>query len=477
MTRVGVLALLVVLLFGGAAVHADVLHLKSGGRFEGELVSETETEYVFRVKGLGVQRFAKKDVERLERGRSVFEEFERRRLKIPSGDAQAHYELGLWAKEQGLLKLARAEFVEAIEADPDHEGARAELGYVKVEGEWIDAEEHRKLEEKRRREEAAAAAREKDARLSEAWKFRTGLFEIPDTGCVAGAEVWFWTWKDARTLPLPPRGLRVLGPELQGSRAVLEVRIRPESEPAVREAIASEMLAAHPGATARGAVDLAVEEKAVRFSEYEFREEESSRVRWDGVLDRGADRLQLTYEGPAEQRDALFESLSDIASSFSFEPPPKVPAGSRILDRLPGPGWEATEPRQFTSQSQSRMYIHAESLASIHTSVTRWPGASVGTLQVFARSWLERNGQKLDWRRIRERRIGGRTGIVVPFERKRSVGRSVIEEKGLVAMVRKGNVVVEVNVQNSRISLPGKEMTAAELASAFGAYLDSIRFR
>jgi hypothetical protein len=46
------------------------------------------------------------------------------------------YALGLWMKSQGLVADALILFQEAIAANPDHEHARRELGFQKVDGVW-----------------------------------------------------------------------------------------------------------------------------------------------------------------------------------------------------------------------------------------------------------------------------------------------------------------------------------------------------
>ncbi len=46
------------------------------------------------------------------------------------------YGLGLWAKANGMGADALVLFQEAIVADPDHEHARREMGYQKVDGVW-----------------------------------------------------------------------------------------------------------------------------------------------------------------------------------------------------------------------------------------------------------------------------------------------------------------------------------------------------
>jgi hypothetical protein len=56
--------------------------------------------------------------------------------KLEKKDADGHYKLGLWAKSNGLPAEALVLFQHAIVADADHEHARREMGYQKVDGIW-----------------------------------------------------------------------------------------------------------------------------------------------------------------------------------------------------------------------------------------------------------------------------------------------------------------------------------------------------
>ena len=52
--------------------------------------------------------------------------------------AAARFALGTWAQKNGLVAEARREFERAVQADPDHRGARAALGHARHEGRWLD---------------------------------------------------------------------------------------------------------------------------------------------------------------------------------------------------------------------------------------------------------------------------------------------------------------------------------------------------
>jgi hypothetical protein len=60
---------------------------------------------------------------------------------LEKGDVPGHYLLGLWCKQQGLVGEARLQFGKVISLEPDHRGARRELGYERSEGRWLAHDE------------------------------------------------------------------------------------------------------------------------------------------------------------------------------------------------------------------------------------------------------------------------------------------------------------------------------------------------
>jgi hypothetical protein len=133
--RLLLVPLLALLAIPGAS--ADELHLKNGNVLEGTLVRETETHYVFRVTGMGEQEIAKDQVREVVRTKTVYGEYLEKRKAVDEDDAEARYRLGLWCEEHELREEAEKEFEAAVEADPDHPGARRKLGFVRFEEEWV----------------------------------------------------------------------------------------------------------------------------------------------------------------------------------------------------------------------------------------------------------------------------------------------------------------------------------------------------
>lgn len=64
-------------------------------------------------------------------------ELKKREAQIEKTDPDAYVELARWARDNGLLRDVKRLLGKAVKIDPDHEAAQTELGFVKVEGEWV----------------------------------------------------------------------------------------------------------------------------------------------------------------------------------------------------------------------------------------------------------------------------------------------------------------------------------------------------
>lgn len=118
------------------AARADVFHLKSGGRIVGDLIDTNDGRLTIRTTA-GQVRIVATDVERVEQTESFFAEYDRR--AAATGDSAAgHTELATWCDEQGLRVESRKHLLRALEFDPDYEPARRILGFVRVNGVWVD---------------------------------------------------------------------------------------------------------------------------------------------------------------------------------------------------------------------------------------------------------------------------------------------------------------------------------------------------
>ena len=114
----------------------DVVITTEGSRLRGEIVSETRKG--IRIKTLGGTIFVpRREIARVERDGDVFRTFEARQAKLDEHDADGWYRLGVWAQDQGLHPQAIDCFHQAVGIDPDHEDARWELSYRKLNGRWV----------------------------------------------------------------------------------------------------------------------------------------------------------------------------------------------------------------------------------------------------------------------------------------------------------------------------------------------------
>lgn len=125
--------LIFVLAFGVTCVaYAEVLILKNGDKIEGKVIEETD-EYVKLDTKYGVLKVQKSDIEKREKGDPTIEEYNKKKAEL----AEKHFELAMWCKEKGLKEEMKKELESVITLNPDHEGARAELGYIRKDGAWV----------------------------------------------------------------------------------------------------------------------------------------------------------------------------------------------------------------------------------------------------------------------------------------------------------------------------------------------------
>ena len=136
LSQSAVLVLAAAFLFAIPAILlADIVYLNTGGKVEGRIVERTlDGVKVKTVKG--VMEIPADDIDNIEECESVFDEYDKKLEETPEDSTQARFELGLWCREKGLVEEAKKHFEEVIALSPDHEKARAELGYVKTAGGW-----------------------------------------------------------------------------------------------------------------------------------------------------------------------------------------------------------------------------------------------------------------------------------------------------------------------------------------------------
>ncbi len=128
-----------------SSIQADVVHLKSGNRVEGEVSPGSRPGYIRVIldKGLEIE-FREKDVIQIEKKKSPAKEFEERFAAVPAGDIDALYDLAQWARERKLRSREEEIYKRILEIDPNDPLARRELGFVVFKNRWVKEEDLKK---------------------------------------------------------------------------------------------------------------------------------------------------------------------------------------------------------------------------------------------------------------------------------------------------------------------------------------------
>jgi hypothetical protein len=126
-----------------AVVHvaaADEVVLKNGSKLEGT-VTEAGNKVIVDV-GSGTITIDRAEVASISRPDDLNREFDHRMASVQPDDAEAHYQVYLWARKQdGLKPRADKLLRRTIEIDPNHAASRRALGYVNHKGAWLTQDE------------------------------------------------------------------------------------------------------------------------------------------------------------------------------------------------------------------------------------------------------------------------------------------------------------------------------------------------
>jgi len=133
-----ILSTATVLVIAAAFAEADTVVLKNGLELHGETAErDGKVEITLDGKTRVIDRSRVKEI---REGESPHEEFSRRAAALEAGDAAGWYRLALWARANKVARVREA-LERVVEAAPDHRAARRELGYERVGGEWLTADE------------------------------------------------------------------------------------------------------------------------------------------------------------------------------------------------------------------------------------------------------------------------------------------------------------------------------------------------
>ncbi|MBI1851690.1 MAG: hypothetical protein HYR85_15220 [Planctomycetes bacterium] len=136
----GRLVVVVACVFTRSVVRADIVHLKEGGTLEGKIVRDAPDQITIETR-MGVQQIDRTRITSIEKKKTDWEEYRERAALVEPKDAEAHYQLALWCRGKGLAAETMGELRKTIEANPDHAGARKELGFVKTNKGWVKSTE------------------------------------------------------------------------------------------------------------------------------------------------------------------------------------------------------------------------------------------------------------------------------------------------------------------------------------------------
>ncbi|MEM9367774.1 MAG: HEAT repeat domain-containing protein [Planctomycetota bacterium] len=122
-------------------VAADTVQLSGGGHVSGDVraigegndryvIVQMDPDLVVAIAGTHVTRIVTND--QLARYKDLFHR--------AGNDAERNYQLSLWCKENNLDRQAHFHLAKTVRLEPNHKLARAALGYVKEQNEWVSYE-------------------------------------------------------------------------------------------------------------------------------------------------------------------------------------------------------------------------------------------------------------------------------------------------------------------------------------------------
>jgi hypothetical protein len=135
----GLIAAALVLFCTSQALCLDIVKMRNGSVFEGEIVGETEEQIQLKTK-MGVVGLSREEIDTVERDVDLNAEFERRFADARTADE--FYKLGLWCEGYEHDSQAHRCYEKAVEIMPDHKASRIKLGHKEHHGKWFTEEEY-----------------------------------------------------------------------------------------------------------------------------------------------------------------------------------------------------------------------------------------------------------------------------------------------------------------------------------------------
>jgi HEAT repeats len=137
--RLRLVAAAVVWMLATEAARGDVFELANGGRVEGRLVEspdDKEQNVVVELAGGGRLSIPRVQIARMDAISQVEAEYKKRSRSSPD-TVEAHWEHAEWCREHKMRSQAQQHLARILELDPNHEQARALLGFRQKDGQWM----------------------------------------------------------------------------------------------------------------------------------------------------------------------------------------------------------------------------------------------------------------------------------------------------------------------------------------------------
>ncbi len=191
-----------------AAALADEVELNDGTRIEGKVTDLGDEIRI--LKSAGTVTYPKYLVKGIVYSKSLQEQYAEKSAALADGDVVGRLKLARWCLDRKMAAEAAAEYGRIVAVQPDHEAARAALGYRKSGGRWMTEDEINAAEGRVKHEgrwvtpverdlqRALAENKELDRRIAREVSDLLGQVHSPDEGKRGQAKAALSRIEDAR---------------------------------------------------------------------------------------------------------------------------------------------------------------------------------------------------------------------------------------------------------------------------------------
>ncbi len=128
---------------GILSARADIYVLKSDGQVRGELVNKDESprqKYVIKTAEGAVVTLDRAQVKNIVSQNAAETEYEKIRPTF-ADTAADQWKLAEWCREKSMTKARQEALQRVLELEPNHKQARLALGYMQVNGRWVQPDQ------------------------------------------------------------------------------------------------------------------------------------------------------------------------------------------------------------------------------------------------------------------------------------------------------------------------------------------------